>query len=430
MRSFRIIWWCAGLMAAGVAAAQETLTLDQALEEAARQNPDLRAAYASWEKARATWRASYSAFLPQLAARASDSRHGSDSGEDGSSSTSDSKSLGVSAQQTLFAGGRNRAATEQARADLARVEAGLRQAESELTYNVRRAFAQLLYAQDQVELARSIAARRKDNADLIQLRYEGGREHQGSLLRMQAAYADAEWEVTKARRARVEAERQLARVLGRGGAPELKARGAWEVAAPPDRADFAALAEQTPEWQLSEAELRSARAGVRSARGDFLPEVSANASAGRFGEDWMPRQDEWSVGWSLSWSFFPGGRNFMNLRAARAELRRAEASARSRNDQVRLELEQACIAFQDAAGQIPILSLYLEAAEVRATVARSQYTSGLMSFENWDPIENDLIGQQRSLLSGRLDAVLAEAQWEKIQGRSRLPGTAAGGEAR
>jgi outer membrane protein len=45
----------------------------------------------------------------------------------------------------------------------------------------------------------------------------------------------------------------------------------------------------------------------------------------------------------------------------------------------------------------------------------------MLSFEDWDRIENDLISSQKDDLSGRLNAILAEASWEQVQGKSRLP---------
>ena len=64
---------------------------------------------------------------------------------------------------------------------------------------------------------------------------------------------------------------------------------------------------------------------------------------------------------------------------------------------------------------------YLQAEGVRAEIGRSQYASGMLSFEDWDRIENDLISSEKSDLGGRRDAVVAEANWEKVQGKSRLP---------
>ena len=61
------------------------------------------------------------------------------------------------------------------------------------------------------------------------------------------------------------------------------------------------------------------------------------------------------------------------------------------------------------------------AAETRAGIARSKYNNGLMSFEDWDRIETDLIQRQKAALLGRRERVLAEAAWEQTQGRGAIP---------
>ncbi len=408
------------LGATGVAA--EELDLEQCLAEAARGNPDLAAAQASAQKARFQYKGSYSDLLPQLSAQASSGRSGGES-DDGTSSTADSASYGVSLKQNLYAGGRIRAGIDQGSADLMTAEAQLQAEKAQLSYDVRQAFAGALYAQEQIALQEAIVKRRKDNADLIQLRYEGGLEHQGSLLLVQASYQDAVYQLAQARRALRVAQRQLARVLGRSEAEPIAAQGALEAAPAPAPVDFKSLAEETPARILSAAELKKARAGIDSARSGARPQLAANASASRNGEDWMPDQDQWFLGLTLSYPFFSGNQNMMNVRSARAEMTRAEASAKSRDDQVLLDLEQAYANYEDAVEQTRVLAGFVEAAEVRASIARTQYTSGLLSFENWDPIENDLISRQTAHLSGRRAAVLAEANWENVLGRSRLPET-------
>jgi outer membrane protein TolC len=57
----------------------------------------------------------------------------------------------------------------------------------------------------------------------------------------------------------------------------------------------------------------------------------------------------------------------------------------------------------------------------RADIARTKYNNGLMTFENWDIIENDLIQRQKSFLQGQRDRVVAEAAWEQAQGKGVIP---------
>ena len=403
--------------------AADALTLQACLAEAAENNPGLVAAKESLQKATYDYKGSYSTFLPQLSANAGHSRNGNESSATGStgSTISDNNSMGVSVSQTLFAGGRNRAAMDQAAANKQIAEDQLLIAKAQLTFDVRQAFVDLLFAQANVALTEAIAKRRADNASLIQLRYESGKEHKGSLLYIQASYGEAQFEVAQAERALRVAERGLARVLGRSETASLAVKGEWTTDQPGHGYDFAALADETPQHRLSLGQVRIAQAGVASAQSEFSPQVAANASAGRSSEDWPPRDDEWSVGVSLTFPFFPGGKNFMDVKSAKAEHRRAKASALNSDEQLVLDLESAFAQYQDAVELREVQAQFLTAAEVRAEIAQAQYTSGLLSFQDWDTIENALISQQKSTLASRRDAVIGEANWEKTRGANRLP---------
>ena len=63
----------------------------------------------------------------------------------------------------------------------------------------------------------------------------------------------------------------------------------------------------------------------------------------------------------------------------------------------------------------------MKAAQVRAEIARSQYTSGLLAFEDWDLIENDLIENEKQALLARRTAARAAAAWDRALGKGVLP---------
>ena len=77
--------------------------------------------------------------------------------------------------------------------------------------------------------------------------------------------------------------------------------------------------------------------------------------------------------------------------------------------------------FQDAAGKVGVQQEFLHAAQVREEIASSQYATGLLSFQDWDLIEDDLIANQKAMLASQRDALIGEATWERAQGRSALP---------
>ena len=416
-----LVGWACFAVSVTVTLAESPLTLDDCLSEAVENNPALAAAVAAVQKATYDYRASYGPLLPQVSANAHNSKSRSPAGSSGSGVTSDNASYGVSASQSLFTGGKNRAAVDQASANLESVTADLDSARATLSFDVWKAFADLLFAQEQIDLSRQILKRRQENLALLQLRYEGGMENKGALLLMQASERDAEFGVAQAKRNLRVAQRELTRALGRRETNQIRVTGKLEAEPPETSVDLEALAAKTPTHRKTVAQLRSARAGLASAKSRYYPDVSANASASKTGDNWMPDQDEWFLGVTLNFPFFTGGQNIMNARGARAQIVQAEETVKLTDAQLVFNLEQTLAGYGDAVEQTVVRSRFLRAEEVRAEIARSQYSSGMLSFEDWDRIENDLISSQKDDLSGRLNAVLAEASWEQVQGKSRLP---------
>ncbi len=395
------------------AAAQAQLSWEDAVLETAKHNPDLAAAQEAVRKAQAQYGGSRSPLLPQLSANAgyTDSK---------TASRSQQYTAGLSAKQTIFSGLRNEAGVQKSRADLDAAEANRAVVKAQISSDLKSAFAQLLFAQQQAELAEAIASRRQENVRLVELRFEGGREPKGSYLRSRALYRQADFEVSQAERALRVAQRQLARVLSRS---ELERIVVEELSVTPPGAlpDFRALAQETPVRLLAAAQARSAQAGVAVARSELFPDVSLAGSLGRQGSNWPPDQNQWSAGVVFSYPFWPGGQNFYDLQGAKAEERRLQQNFRSAEDQAVLSLEQAFAAFQDAVQRVEVQREFLEAAKVRAEIARGQYTLGLLSFQDWDTIENDLIANQKTMLSNLKDALIAEAAWERAQGKGGIP---------
>lgn len=407
-----------------LALGQDVLSWQDSVREAARNNPDLAAAQASVHQARFQHQGSYSHFYPQLSLDAGYSKAKSPTSlslSDAGSDISDDFSLGLTLSQSLFSGFRSKAEVERTQAELDASEVDLLAVKARVSFDLKSAFAQMLFAQEQLRLAETIASRRKENVDLVELRFEAGREHKGSFLRSQAAYRRAEFEVAQALRALKVAQTQLAKVLGRQELDDIRVEGSFEVTTPAASPDFRAMAKQTPAHLLPAAQARAAQASVTVSEASYFPEIAATGTISRLGSDFPPDRNRWSAGIFLTFPLFSGGQSYFNLQGARAEYRRAQESLRSAEDQAVLDLERAFAAFEDNVGKAEVQQEFLHAAEVRAEIARSLYTSGLLSFEDWDLIENDLISARKEMLISLKDRLVAEAGWEWAQGKGSIP---------
>jgi outer membrane protein TolC len=62
--------------------------------------------------------------------------------------------------------------------------------------------------------------------------------------------------------------------------------------------------------------------------------------------------------------------------------------------------------------------LYLESARQRNDEATIRYSSGLMTYENWEIVVTDLVNFERSSIRSKRDAVVSEASWEQSIGKT------------
>jgi outer membrane protein TolC len=255
----------------------------------------------------------------------------------------------------------------------------------------------------------------------VELRFEGGRENKGSYLLTRATLAQARYENLQGQQALASAQAQFARVLGRTESEALRVVGSVPVIAPEAAPDFRQRVQQTPELKQARAREQSALAEVRLARSGFYPSVDVSGSVAREGENWTPDKDRRTVGLNLTIPLFSGGRDYYTTRSAAASLEAASSSTDNLERQLLVRFRQAYADYLESEEKLKVDRAFLEAAVTRSEIARSRYNNGLMSFEDWDRIENDLIQRQKNFLLSQRSRVTAEAAWEQVQGKGVIP---------
>jgi TolC family type I secretion outer membrane protein len=408
----------AGLLLAvgNASAAEPALSWPDAVREAAARNGELKAARDNFEAAQARRRSAASGFYPQLSA---DVGVTDSSGSATTNSTLYSASLNLT--QNLFSGFLDKGRVEQALARERIARADLMAARAKLSRDLKTAYAGLLYAQDNVVLAENTLKRLEDNLRLVQLRYEGGRENKGSFLLTRATVAQARLERLQARQSLATAQTQLLRTLGREAGEGVQVGGEVPPVLPMASPDFNALTASTPALIRARAQEEAAQAEVRLAQSGHYPTLDLTGSVGREGADWTPDKDRRTVGVTLRIPLFSGGRDYHEVRASASNLAASAATREDAERQERVRLRQAHAALVEAIEREKVDREFVEAAKIRADIARSKYNNGLMSFEDWDRIENDLILRQKTALASARDRVQAEAAWEQTLGTGAIP---------
>ncbi|MFA5117261.1 MAG: TolC family protein [Candidatus Omnitrophota bacterium] len=401
------------------AQSEEVLTWQDCLREAQKNHPDLISALEFVKQSQAAKAISQSGLAPQVNASIDASRAmtttSASSGK--AKKTANSFQYGASASQLLFDGAKTKNEVSSAGEDILAAQYSYSFISSEVRLRLRTAFIDLLKAQELLNLTREIYSIRRSNLELITLRYESGMEHKGALLTAQANLAQSEFEITQNKRALFVAQSQLNKEIGRGGFSPLKVSADFNVRdTVSQKPDLQALAKKHPSLGKSIAQKNSASFSIKAAQAEYLPQLSLQAAANRTGARFLPQNDQLNAGLSLSFPLFEGGLRSAQVARAKAVYNQAEADERSTKDNIIVGLQQSWAALQDSLETVAVQKKFLLAVEERSLIAEAQYSLGLIQFDTWTIIEDDLVSRKKVFLNAQVNALLAEADWVQAKG--------------
>lgn len=371
-----------------------------------KNNPELLMAKKSLETARVSYYQSLANFLPQINLSA-----GKNWNED-----SEKITYGISGSLSLFNGGQDLSITRIKSLEIKITEENYRRTLADVIFNVRKSFLNLLAAQENVFLTQKILNRRQQNYELVKLKYEAGREDRGSFLRSEADKIQAEYEYNKARRELKTYSQQLARSLGLETYEIISVTGTFSVEEVPDEQQISSLVENIPEMKIAEYNYRKSEIALTQASGNFYPQINLSASKSFSGTNLTSVDSFENYGISLNYQIFSGGRNLSSLKIARNNKEILAESKREVRQQLLANLETAYNDLISAIENVWVRQNYLKAAEEQSQINTVKYINGLLSYQDWYTLENDLIAAQKALLEARKNAELSLANWKNILG--------------
>jgi NodT family efflux transporter outer membrane factor (OMF) lipoprotein len=261
--------------------------LDGLIEEALRNNTDLRVAAANLRRARAVLRETRSGLGPSATLNASGSysrQSGDQLGFPGTASEGESYDAGIDVSYQLDLFGRIRRAIQASRADAEAAQAALDVSRITVAAETARAYADACSAGRQLAVARETVRIQEQTFDLTRRLLEGGR-----ATALETGQAGALLEQVRATVPTLEAQRQtalfrLSVLTGRPPADFPREVAACETAPalvrPIPVGDGAALLARRPDVRRAERELAAATARVGVATAALYPSVSLGGSIG------------------------------------------------------------------------------------------------------------------------------------------------------
>jgi multidrug efflux system outer membrane protein len=381
--------------------------LTQLVEDAVVHNPDLQAATANLQAARAARRLAGFDQFPMVTANASYAKLLESSqelpGYPFNQREFDTAQAGFDGLWELDLFGRVRRNVEAARAEVGASEATLRDARVSVIAEVARDYLILRGLQDELSLTRRNAGVQESTVKLTYTRLEAGRGNE-----LDTSRAVAEYQTTLSTIPTLEAT--IATTIYRIGvltgraptalheqlstAAPLPALPPFSVIGTPER-----LLRRRPDVRVAERQLAAATARVGVAMGDLFPKVTlvgeVGYSAASFGEFGQSQSRYFQAGPSISWAAFDMGRVLARIGEARAQTDAAVAQYQSAVLNALSDAEGAMITYGRSQSEREALRIAAAASDKAADLAEKRFEGGLIDFL-------EVLDAQRTALSAEL----------------------------
>lgn len=386
----------------------------EGIQEIKNNNAEFLSAKKQLESTQYLERAAYSGYFPKVSASAA-TNYGTSAINPTAVKTN---ALSVTATENLFSGFSDTAKINEAKFTSVGMQENLKTTIAKISYDYKSAFMNLIYAQKYIALTKDIINRREANLRLVQLRFESGRENIGSVHLSKAYLAQARYDHLVASNALSLSQASLAKVLGRSTYDDLSVSGVVPVSMPNFKEmNFIDLAVTTPEYKKATADEQIALSVLDSSKSSFYPSLNLSQSGTRANRDAGAWNNTWSVGADITFPLFNGGKDYFTSKSSNELYRSVVISKRNIQETNIVKLKEANAKFQEAISKLEVDQAFVEAGAIRERIAKEKYNNGLLTFDEWDIIENDLITRQKSLVQSERDRVVAEANWEEVQGK-------------
>lgn len=404
------------ILTSGVAPAAEPWTLERALDQALNHNPDMRLARQRIAAAQAGLEQANAAFWPRLQLQSSYTRTDNPMLVFGSilnqraypsagldfNHVPDVDDLNARGLVTvpLYAGGKNKAGREAARANAEAARQETEAVRNALGFEVARAFFTVLKTREFIRAAEAAVTAFETNLSLANQRLQAGTVLKTDVLDLEVRLAQAREDLVRARNSNALAVRALRNLLGLEDGEFLVAETAPAIAAP-DSGDFS----RRPELAAARQRERAAEEQLRGAKGGYLPRASAFGSLDYdYGWKFDNGGGSYSAGALLQWDIWDGQLTRAKVREANANLEAAHEEQRKLRLALDFEVEQARLELKTATERLKVTERAVAQAAESASLTRTRFAQGAA-------LSTQLLDAETALVAARMRR--AEAQSDR-----------------
>lgn len=382
---------------AGAAFSAEQLTLEECIQAALDNHPDLAAAASRINARQASVGQAAAPARPQVTAGSGYTR----SDNTVVSSGSGSYNTNLQASQTLFDWGRNELGIKGAKTELDATTADYLAARDTVISNVRAAYYGLNLAMREHAIARTRYENYERRLDWAKSYYQAGRTAKIEVTKAEADLANSRLSLVRSESSAEKFRSELASAMG---APMLEIAPVQDVLEPdgwnvPLEGAVAAALENRPELAAQRKRVDYAKINLELQMKGKSPSISASAGYNLYGSAPFD-ENGWTAGVSLSVPIFDGGLVKSRIEGARADLTTSEAQYESLANSVILEVRRAWESLREARQSLDASMQSERYAKETLELAQGRYKAGVgSSLEISDAVEGYSTAQNNTATS-------------------------------
>lgn len=404
-------------------AAQQKLSLSEAVARALENNPDLAVDAPGQQAARFELKATRAGYLPRI-----DFEQSYLAGDNpvfvfgtllaqrrftvdnfalpslNNPSAVDNLQTRATVQQNIWDFGRTGNQREQARLGIEMADQSHEEHKQQVLLLVFDGYYSTSLANDALETARVALRSAEAIESQAKARVESGLAVEADLLRSRVYLSTAKQQEIQALGQLETARAQLNRLMGNplgAAVGQTAPLTLTRISLPPEEALLAEQKKRRPDYQNLLAELRQAELAVSARSKERLPVIAGsttweadNPSVHEYGGS------NWSAGISLRWNLFAGGSDAAQLDAARQRLEQKRRQVSAMDSAMALEIRRTFIQYRAAEEQVQAAQAAEAQSEEGLRILRNRYDAGLATM-------TDLLSAETARSSARTN--LAQA---------------------
>ncbi len=342
-----------------------------------------------------------------------------------SSSSSGSRSTGLSMSQTIYNGGRSLNSIKQAKINLDITKLNQRQIKIQVIQNVARSYFGLLQNQELYEVSEKNLNLSQQQVDLVQRQFDVGAVRKTDLLKAKVAEGQAKVQLLNQKTVLENARRQLFNDMGLqdfGQSISAEAKEWDGVLVPSSSTALGFLKTKSPSILIQKSLVEVDRLRYSFAKGMRLPTLGASmnysANAGTGEALIESARSDWVMGmnFTLSIPLFSGNRLSINQQKARLSQEKSENDYITFLNDLRVQVELLRESLENYSQIIPINQSVVESAEEDLKLVQERYSLGSATILEVLDAQVSLIRSNSTLINSIHDARIQEMNLDAILG--------------